>query len=486
MTNNYKLNSNPKIVPVILSGGSGSRLWPLSKPEFPKQYLNFDENNKYSLLQNTIKRLNGLKNLDNPLIICNEEQRFIVDDQMNELDIQPKSILLEPFGRNTAAAIALAANFVLKPESDPLLLILSSDHLVKDKDKFHSSLEIGIALANTGKLVTLGIKPTYPETGYGYIESYSKLSEKNKSSDVKRFVEKPSLEDAKILIKNKCFSWNSGIFIFKSSVILNELKKFQPQIFEVCENIILKKDNQFNFYFLNKEVFHNCPNIPIDIAVLEKTTLGSVVSLDAGWSDIGNWKSVKDNSQKDSFGNHLRGKVVVQNTKNCYLRSEGRKIIGLGLENLVIVETRDALLVVNEDHSQNIKPILHELKNENTEEKQINIKKYRPWGNFTTIEELKTWKVKKLEIKPKASLSLQRHSHRSEHWVVVSGEAQVELDNKVTYLKENESIYIPKKSKHRLSNPGAKLLVIIEVQSGDYLGEDDIERFADNYGREIK
>lgn len=483
---NNKVNSDPQIVPVILSGGSGSRLWPLSKPEYPKQYLKFDENNKYSLLQNTIKRLNGLKNLENPLIICNEEQRFIVDDQLSEIDIHPKSIVLEPFGRNTAAAIALAANFVLESGSDPLLLILSSDHIVKDKDKFHSSLEIGIELANKGRLVSLGVKPTYPETGYGYIESYEKLSKKNKSSDIKRFVEKPGPQEAKILIKNKFFTWNSGIFIFKSSIILNELKKFQPKIFEVCSNTILKKDNQFNFHFLNKEVFHNCPNIPIDIAVLEKTNLGSVVYLDSGWNDIGNWRSVKDNSQKDSFGNHLRGEVIVQNTKNCYLRSEGRKIVGLGLENLVIVETKDALLVANVDYAQNIKSIVNDLENGNKEEKQINIKKYRPWGNFTTIEELKNWKVKKLEIKSKASLSLQRHSHRSEHWVVVSGKAKIEVDNKVAYLKENESIYIPKKIKHRLSNPGVELLVIVEVQSGDYLGEDDIERFADNYGREIK
>ena len=480
-----KKTSGFNLIPVILSGGSGTRLWPLSRESYPKQYLSLNEKNNFSLLQNTYLRLEGIKSLRNPLIISNEEQRFIVAEQMREINIEPNSIILEPIGKNTAPAIALATLEALKKYEDPTLLILSSDHKIEDEEKFRQTLDAGLKHSSDGRLVTFGVIPNRPETGYGYIECFDKLSKEKTSSKIKKFVEKPDLELAKTLIKDSHYLWNSGIFLFKASTILKELKKFEPEIVKICDESLKKGVDDLDFFRINKEIFKKCPNIPIDIAVMEKTALGSVLTLQAGWDDIGSWKSIWENSKKDKNGNSLEGKIIIEDSKNCYLRSEGRLIVGIDLVDLIIVETDDAILVSNKDCSQKVKKVVKKLNKANFAEGLHNKKSYRPWGSFTNIEKGATWQVKRLEIKPNASISLQMHHHRSEHWIIVDGIAKVEIDQTISFLNKNESTYIPLGSKHRLSNPGDIPLVLIEVQSGDYLSEDDIVRFEDNYGRVI-
>ena len=479
-------NKRTDIIPVILSGGSGTRLWPLSRASYPKQYLNLEENNNSSLLQNTYLRLKGLDNLKSPIIISNEEQRFIVAEQMREINVKPSSIILEPTSKNTAPAIALAALKSLNKNEDPTLLILSSDHKIDEPEKFRKVIQEGLKYSEDGRLVTFGIIPSSPETGYGYIESFDQLSNENSSSKIKKFIEKPNLGLAKELIKDKHYLWNSGIFLFRASTIIKELEKFEPELIKICDESLKKGSVDIDFYRINQSIFQNCPNIPIDIAVMERTKLGSVITLDAGWDDIGNWKSVWKNASKDKDCNSIKGKVILEDSKNCFIRAEERLIVGIDLNNLIVVETKDAILVANNESSQKVKAVVEKLNNLNYAEGKIHKKDFRPWGSFTNIENGAFWQVKKLEIKPKGSISLQMHNHRSEHWIVVDGEAKVEIDGQIKFFKKNESTYIPIGSKHRLSNEGDIPLVLIEVQSGDYFGEDDIIRFEDNYGRAPK
>ena len=471
------------LIPVILSGGSGSRLWPLSRASYPKQYLNLDDNNNFSLLQNTYLRLNEINNLAAPIIICNEDQRFIVAEQMREINVRPNSIILEPVGRNTAPAIALAAIKSLEKNDDPTLLILSSDHKIADEISFKNAIEDSLIFSNNGNLVTFGIKPTGPETGYGYIETYCEISDQISSTKIKKFIEKPSFDKAKTFIEDNHHLWNSGIFLFKASTILKELKKYEPDLIKTCEESIKKGLIDLDFFRVDKETFVNCPSIAIDVAVMEKTDLGFVSPLDVGWSDIGSWQSLWSVSDKDKHGNLISGNIIVDNVKNSYLRSEGRLIVGIGLENLVVVETMDALLVANLNKAQSIKQIVAQLHSNGQPEGTIHKTVFRPWGSYISLAEGSYWQVKKIIVNPKCSLSLQLHKHRTEHWIVVSGTAQVEIDGKVSSLSKNQSTYIPLESKHRLSNKGKEILVLIEVQSGSYLGEDDIIRFEDNYGR---
>ncbi len=479
-----KLKSVEEIIPVILAGGRGTRLWPLSRSCYPKQFQKLDEGKDFSLFQNTYLRLQGIKNLDRPIILCNEEHRFIVAEQMREIDIKPKSIILEPVSRNTAPAIALAALKVLKDGNpNSILLILSADHIIDNAYSFKDSIEIGYDHAKAERLVTFGIKPSHPETGYGYIESSEEISLENKSSSIKKFIEKPIKEVAEKLIRNNLYSWNSGIFLFKTSIIINEIKKFYPEITSICEDSIKKDINDFEFQRINEEIFKNCPNISIDKAVMENTSLGTVTQLDAGWSDIGNWKALWERSEKDQNKNKCIGKTLIKDCNNCYIRSEKRLTVGLGIKNLAVIETVDAVLVADINELQKVKDLVSELDSKNFQESKINNLANRPWGSFTTIEESKNWKVKRIKINPGASISLQLHKHRSEHWVVVSGIAKVEIGEHFSEIKQNESIFVPRECKHRLSNHQKIPLVIIEIQSGSYLGEDDIIRFNDLYGR---
>ena len=346
MDNIYeKPYSEDELIPVILSGGSGSRLWPLSRQNYPKQYLNLLEKSNLSLIQNTYLRLRSLKNLGNPIIISSSEQRFILAEQLREINVTPNSIILEPFGRNTAPAIALASLKATENNIDPMLIILSSDHKIEDEKSFLNVINHGLEHAREGRIVTFGITPNSPEIGYGYIESLEKTTKKSPSSKIKKFIEKPNLEVAKNLIKDNRYLWNSGIFLFRASVILKELEKLVPELLEICKDALSKGKADLDFFRVNKEVFQKCPNVPIDVAVMEKTKLGTVLNLDAGWDDIGSWKSVWNNSKKDINGNSIKGKVFTEKVKNCYLRSEERLIVGIDLEDLIVVETSDAILI---------------------------------------------------------------------------------------------------------------------------------------------
>ena len=475
------------IIPIILCGGSGSRLWPLSRESFPKQFLEINSENKQSLLQNTQNRIKDIKNITSPILVCNEEHRFIVAEQMREINTVPISILLEPIGRNTAAAITLSAISALTEFKDPILLVLSSDHEIKNKEKFHEVIELGIEYANQDKLVTFGVVPTCAETGYGYIQSENPFNiEKLVGNKISSFIEKPDSELARELIKDKRFTWNSGIFMFKAKTIIEEVQKFSPTIYEHCFNAIKESKSDLDFQRIDKNSFNKCPNISIDVAIMEKTEKGIVIPLDAQWSDVGSWKAVWELSKKDKDLNFKTGRVIIRNTQNSYIRGGNRLIVGLGLENLIIVETNDAILISNKDHSQDIKDLVSQLKKEKIPEGQKHRRIYRPWGNYFSIAEDLNWQVKLITVKPGEKLSLQKHLHRSEHWIVVKGTAQVEIDNKNFQLTTNQSAYIPKGAKHRLCNFEESNLNIIEVQSGDYLGEDDIIRFEDKYGRSNK
>ena len=475
---------NSKVLPVILCGGEGTRLWPLSRKSFPKQFLSINSSNKKSLLQNTQKRLEGIHDLIEPILICNSEHRFIVAEQMREINVIPKSIILEPFGRNTAPAILLAAFKSLEIEENPYLLILSADHQIKNEKAFRDLIEIAKGYSSKNKLVTFGVIPSSPETGYGYIKSEKPFNKKNiEGLKISKFIEKPNLNRAKELIKDPSFTWNSGIFMFKAKTIIHEIKQLCPDIFKACEETFLKSKKDLDFQRLNPESFKNCPNISIDNAVMEKTNNAIVLPLDADWSDIGSWKSVWENSEKDKNGNISEGNVITEKTKNCYLRSENKLLVSAGIKDIVIIDTNDVTLVADKNESENIKKIVKDLQAKNISEGVSHKKVYRPWGFYLSIAEGKRFQVKIIHVNPKAKLSLQMHYHRAEHWIVVRGSAEIEVDDDVKILSENQSTYIPLGSKHRLTNPGRIPLEIIEVQSGSYVGEDDIVRFEDLYGR---
>ncbi len=473
-----------QILPVILCGGKGSRLWPLSRESFPKQFLPLISKSEISLMQKTIKRISSLNCLDNPLLICNDEHRFIVKDQLDHIEVQAKSIILEPCQRNTAPAIAIAALFALENNEDPHLLVLAADHEIKNSEKFLKIIENGLHYSDKGYLVTFGIVPTAPETGFGYIESSEKINPtKASGSKIKRFIEKPDEKKAKEFLKDERFFWNSGMFCFKASSIIKELEKYNKELLDNCKLALKNSYPDLSFMRLENNSFNTCQDISIDHAVMEKTENGIVLPLDVGWNDIGSWKSLKDLEEKNSDGNVLVGNAISKFSKNCYLRSESRLIVGLGIENLIVVETNDAILIANPDFGQEVKNIINELEKIGRSEGRIHKKVFRPWGSYLTISKGLTFQVKKIEVKVGGSLSLQLHHHRSEHWIVVNGTALVEINGEKNVLKENESTYIPLGSKHRLSNPGKIPLTLIEVQSGSYVGEDDIVRFEDKYGR---
>ena len=474
------------LLPLILCGGTGSRLWPLSRESYPKQYLSLIDDSSKTLLQQTLERLRGIQNKEDPIFICNEEHRFIVAEQLRSINVKPNKIILEPFARNTAPAIALGALKAVENGSDPILFVLASDHLIKDNKQFIKSITAAIDFAEKGNLVTFGIVPTSPEVGYGYIESIEPLEidiDSFIARPISKFIEKPSFEKAKQLVSDPRYTWNSGMFLFKASVFLKELEQHSPEVIKSCKKALEKNCIDMDFQRIDKKAFKDCPNISIDYAVMEQTKLGVVLPLNVGWSDVGSWESIWEASKKDDNGNVLIGNVIIKDINNCYVRSENRLIVGLGIENLLVVETNDAILIADKKYDQEVKQIVNKLIEENRPEGKNHRKVYRPWGHYTSVVEGSRWQVKRIEVNPEASLSLQMHHHRAEHWIVVKGTANVEIDSKSLILGENQSVYIPLGSKHRLINPGRIPLVLIEVQSGAYLSEDDIVRFDDIYGR---
>ena len=473
-----------KIQPVILSGGSGTRLWPLSRENFPKQYIQLNSSSPYSFLQKTQQRLKEFKNIERPIIICNEQHRFVVAEQMREINIKPKSIVLEPYGKNTAPAVAIAAQLALEEDQELILLVLSSDHEIKDTSNFTNIIETGIQDTLRDRLITFGIKPTSPETGYGYIETEENYDESSSQAyPIKRFIEKPNIDKAKNIFKKDNFLWNSGIFLFTSKLILDELNKYQPELVKNCNLAVRNSVKDLDFLRIDENYFRNCPNLSIDNAVMEKTKRANVIPLKAGWNDVGNWHAIWDIEEKDKNKNAIIGDVYTNKVNNSYLNSKNKLLVAVGIKDLIVVQTEDSTLVTNINQSQEIKNIVNKLNNEGRSEGRIHNKVFRPWGYYKLIEKSTTWQVKELFVNPNASLSLQKHNHRSEHWIVLNGIASVQINDQKNELLENQSTYIPKGVKHRLSNYEKDPLTIIEVQSGTYLGEDDIVRYDDNYGR---
>ena len=467
------------VQPVILCGGSGTRLWPLSRALLPKQFLPLA--GPRSLLQETALRLAGLEAAP-PMLVSHAEHRFLVADQMRGIDLQPACHLLEPEARNTAPAIAAAALWQSRRDPDAALLVLPSDHVIQDPAKFHATVRRAAELAARGRLVTFGIVPTAPATGYGYIRR-GDAEDGGGAFSVAEFVEKPDLARAQAFLADGRYYWNSGMFVFTARRYLDELKRLRPRILESVEAALARAVADLDFLRLDAAAFARCPSESVDYAVMERTREASVVPADFRWSDIGSWSALWDLDPKDAQGNSVRGDVYLDGAAGCYVRAEDRLVAALGVRDLVIVETDDAVLVAHKDHAQDVKQAVEHLKRSRREEHVSHRRVYRPWGYYDSIGEGAAYQVKRLTLKPGCRISLQRHRRRAEHWVVVAGRAKVTRDGEEILLGPNQSIYIPLGAKHRLENVGAEPLFVIEVQSGDYFGEDDIERFDDDYRR---
>ena len=467
------------ILPVIMAGGSGTRLWPLSRGNYPKQFLTLDGEN--TMLQNTVLRLASIEHKA-PVVICNEEHRFLAAEQLRQIKCEQSQILLEPVGRNTAPAIALAALMAISTGEDPLLLVLAADHVIKDQASFTNSVKQAKTLAEQGKLVTFGIVADKPETGYGYIKRGEVINQ-DSGFKVAEFVEKPGLATAKSYLESGDYYWNSGMFLFKASRYLEELRRHRPDIYEACEKALKVQEIDLDFVRIDKVEFEKCPDDSIDYAVMEKTTEAVVVPMDAGWNDIGGFSALWEISEKDEQGNAFAGDVVSSNTTNTLVLAEEKLVSTVGVSDLVIVNTKDAVLVAHKDKTQDVKKIVNELKSVERSEVSFHREVYRPWGKYDSIDNGERFQVKRITVKPGAKLSVQMHHHRAEHWIVVSGTAKVTNGDQELLLTENQSTYIPVGVIHALENPGKVPLELIEVQSGSYLGEDDIVRFEDKYGR---
>ncbi len=468
------------ITPIVLSGGSGSRLWPLSRKHFPKQFLSLVGKN--TMLQETVNRVARFNNTAKPLIVCNEEHRFLVAEQMQQIGQKNTAIILEPAGRNTAPAVAVAALQVLKTDSNSILLVLPADHVILDREELENVVCVGADLASKGNLVTFGITPHAPETGYGYIQVGEKIGS-SKAFKVQKFVEKPNVEIAKQYLKDGGYFWNSGIFMFKAQQYLDELGKNEPEILSACEKSLNQANYDLDFIRLDKNAFEASPSNSIDYAVMEKTNKASVIPLDANWNDVGSWSSLWEVHEKNQDGNVQIGETLQVDTQNSLIYSSGRLVATVGVKNHIIIETADAILVADKTKSQEVKEIVKLLETNECQRSITHRKVFRPWGNYDCIDTGHRFQVKRIVVNPKATLSLQMHHHRAEHWVVVKGTAKVTKGEDVFLLEENQSTYIPLGVTHRLENPGTIPLEIIEIQSGSYLGEDDIVRFEDHYGR---
>jgi mannose-1-phosphate guanylyltransferase/mannose-6-phosphate isomerase len=474
------------IFPIIMAGGTGTRLWPLSRSNYPKQFIPLC--GEHSMLQETLLRLKGL-NHQPPMIICNEDNRFITAEQVKQLHIANTQILLEPVGRNTAPAIALAAFTAVANGDDPLLLVLAADHVIQNVAAFHAAVAQATVLAEAGKLVTFGIVPTQAETGYGYIRRGEVVAggatsaSEQQTYAVAAFVEKPNAETAQSYLQSGEYYWNSGMFLFKASRYLAELNQHRPDIYQACQKAVTELTADLDFIRINKEAFTACPDDSIDYAVMEKTKDAVVVPLDAGWNDVGGFAALWQVAAKDAQNNVLRGEVFSHNSHDMYVHSDDKMIATVGVNDLVIVNTKDAVLVAHKDYTQDVKHIVNQLKAANRTEVNFHREVYRPWGKYDSVDNGQRFQVKRITVKPGAKLSVQMHHHRAEHWIVVAGTALVTIDGKDQYLSENQSVYIPITAVHALENPGKVPLELIEVQSGSYLGEDDIVRFSDKYGR---
>lgn len=486
------------IIPVILSGGSGTRLWPLSRGIHPKQFMDISGQ---TLFGQTLARARALPGSAAPMVICNEEHRFLAAAIMQEqAEIAglsgsgnapahgpadpgglPGTILLEPVGRNTAPAIALAALAAMQEGGDPLLLVLSSDHLIEPQEAFAASVAAAASVADEGKLAVFGVPPTRPETGYGYIRHGAELAPG--VAVVDHFVEKPSLPDARAMLEAGGYTWNSGMFLFRASVFLRELKRYAPEVHTACRAIWQSRSRDMGFIRFNRELFLACPAISVDYAVMEHTKEACVVNLSAQWHDMGSWDSFYETGTKDAEGNACVGDVICLDTRGSYLHASHRMLAAVGVKDVSVIETADAVLVVGKDHSQHVKLLMEKLKEQGRPETETHLKVYRPWGSYQILAQGDGFQVKRIIVDPGRSLSLQLHHHRAEHWVVVRGTARVDLGDSSIFLKEDMSTYIPLGVKHRLENPGLIPVEMIEIQSGSYLGEDDIVRFEDSYGR---
>lgn len=465
------------MTPVILSGGSGTRLWPLSRGQYPKQFLPLVT--AHTMVQETMLRLSGLIGLKNPIAVCNEDHRFMMAEQLWEIGVKPAVIILEPVGKNTAPAVAMAA--LSAASQDEVLLVLPADHVITDNSAFHSAIAQAEALAKQGNLVTFGIVPTHPETGYGYIRKDS--AQLGNAYKVGAFVEKPDLVTAKKYLESGDYLWNSGMFAFTAGNFLKELEKFNPEMLSACKEALSAAKTDLDFTRLDKAIFSTCPADSIDYAVMEKTDKAVVIPLDAGWNDVGSWSALWDVTEKDASGNAISGDVLTVDTQNSYIYSEHKLVTVIGAENLVVVETKDAVMIASKDRVQEVKQVVDQLKRLGRSEAHVHRKAYRPWGHYDSVDSGDRHQTKRIVVKPGAKLSLQKHHHRAEHWVVVKGTALVTRGDEQILLTENESTYIPLGTVHRLENPGVIPLEIVEIQSGSYLGEDDIVRFGDTYGR---
>jgi len=466
------------LTPVLLSGGVGSRLWPVSRETHPKQFLPLA--GEITMLQETLQRTAPLK-ASAPLVVCNEEHRFMVAEQLRQIALQAGALILEPEGRNTAPAVALAALRAVSTDAESVLLVLPADHLIKDIDAFVAAVARALPMAEKGRLMTFGVVPTAPETGYGYIKCGAPLADN--LYELERFVEKPDAATARGYLESGGYLWNSGMFLLRAQSYLDELAKRAPEILSCCQRAMESATVDLYFVRPDPDSFRQCPSDSIDYAVMEKTDIGGVVSLDCGWSDVGAWSALWEVAERDAQGNVCRGDVIVDNCRGSYFRSDSRLVAATGVENIVVVETADAILVADRDKVQDVKRIVTMLKQLGRDEASLHRRVYRPWGSYESLVTSERFQVKRIVVNPKQRLSLQMHHHRAEHWIVVKGTAEVTCEDKVFMLGEDESTYIPLGHKHRLANPGHIPLEIIEVQSGAYLGEDDIVRFEDVYGR---
>jgi mannose-1-phosphate guanylyltransferase/mannose-6-phosphate isomerase len=473
------------IIPVVLSGGAGTRLWPLSRELYPKQLLRLV--GERTLLQETLARLEGVEDVGAPIVICNEAHRFLVGEQLSEIGVKAGAILLEPKVRNTAPAALAAALAATESagDADPVLLVLPADHVIRKLEALHGALATGARLAETGKLVTFGIVPHAPDTGYGYIKKGARLTSPRADAvhAVAAFVEKPDRAAADEYFSSGAYLWNSGMFMFRAGRYIEEIEHFAPTIATACRQAFQQASRDLDFTRLEPEAFAACPADSIDYAVMEKTDAAAVVPLDAGWSDVGSWAALHTVNVHDVDGNVVVGDVIAETTRNSYLHASHRLLATVGIEDHVVVETADAVLVAHKDHVQDVKALVTRLKAAKRGEALAHREVHRPWGSYSGIDNGERFQVKRLCVKPGGRLSLQMHHHRAEHWVVVKGTARVTRGEDVFLLGENESTYIPMGTRHRLENPGRVMLEVVEVQSGSYLGEDDIMRFDDVYGR---